>query len=224
MSNGIGVYKISLPSGSVYVGMTTKSFELRWRGHRKELLNGRHPCTGLVHAYRKYGIDALSFEVLEEVPTGTVDSVILKKEQEWWDRIKAQGVNIYNGRPSGTGSVHHTEETKARIAAAMKGRIKLRDPLVCPKCSKSFIPNRKIQKLCSRQCASATNAVTKKKLFLTYDELVELYWTREMTCKEIGEIYDVGHPAVEALMRKLAVPKRTVSEAIKLSRKKSAMG
>lgn len=81
MSNGIGVYKISLPSGSVYVGMTTRSFSERWKNHRKELLNGRHPCTGLVHAYRKYGIDALSFEVLEDVPAGTPDSVILKKEQ-----------------------------------------------------------------------------------------------------------------------------------------------
>lgn len=97
---------------------------------------------------------------------------------------------------------------------------KIEGTFTCPRCSVEFQPKRKSQSLCSRKCARVTNAVAAKKLFLTYDELYELYWTREMTCREIGEIYDVKQPTVEALMRKLAVPKRTLSEAVKLSKKK----
>lgn len=112
MSASIGVYKITLPSGSCYVGMTTISFDSRWRNHLKELRNGRHPCRGLKSAFAKYGEAALLFEILEKVPNSTNQSVILLKERDWWDKLKAEGKNIYNGRPTGTGSVHHTDEQK----------------------------------------------------------------------------------------------------------------
>lgn len=120
--DSIGVYRISSPNGSVYIGMTAKSFKERWEGHRAAFRKGQMTCAGLRRAFEKYGVDAMSFEILEEMD-GCSDAEILHREREWWLLHKAQGANLYNGEPSGQGAVKHTEETRRRIGEAMRGRV-----------------------------------------------------------------------------------------------------
>lgn len=117
--DSIGVYRISSPNGSAYIGMTAKSFKERWDGHKANFRNGHMTCAGLRRAFEKYGVDAMSFEILEEMD-GCSDAEILHREREWWLLHKTQGVNLYNGEPSGRGAVRHTEETRERISKSFE--------------------------------------------------------------------------------------------------------
>lgn len=60
-----GVYKITSPSGSYYIGSSVNVLS-RWSGHKADLRNGRHHSPPLQRAANKYGVDALKFEILFE--------------------------------------------------------------------------------------------------------------------------------------------------------------
>lgn len=170
--DSIGVYRISSPNGSVYIGMTAKSFKERWEGHRAAFRKGQMTCTGLRRAFEKYGVDAMSFEILEEMD-GCSDAEILHREREWWLLHKAQGVNLYNGEPSGRGAVRHTEETRERIGAAMLGKIPKNrkypyGDIECEFCRAKFRgPLNRGIKFCSNLCkknGSKTSRVSREML------------------------------------------------------------
>lgn len=63
----IGVYKITnLVNGNSYIGIST-NIEERWKYHRKpSSWNGREANKTLYKAFKKYGIENFSFDVLEE--------------------------------------------------------------------------------------------------------------------------------------------------------------
>ena len=106
----------------MYVGLTLTSFESRWQSHKNEMQRGVHRCRGLQRAFRKYGMENLNFEILEIVPKNCSEKEILLLEQKWWDTICSSGTKMYNGRPTGTGSVFHTEETKKAISKSLRKR------------------------------------------------------------------------------------------------------
>lgn len=56
-----GIYVITSPSGSIYVG-SSMNVKARWYGHRGELRRGKHHCVPLQRAAEKYGIENLRFE------------------------------------------------------------------------------------------------------------------------------------------------------------------
>lgn len=58
-----GVYEISTPNGSRYIGSST-NIHGRWSEHRYHLKKGTHHSQRLLAAYQKHG-DLLKFEVLE---------------------------------------------------------------------------------------------------------------------------------------------------------------
>ena len=151
-----GIYKISAPSGGTYIGMTTKSFKERWSGHLKELRNGRHKCQGLRRAYAKYGLALLVFQIVEVLDSSTEQEILLR-EQFWWDHLKSEGVNLYNGRPTGTGSVTHTDESKKMISDSIRamnifnGNVEER---FCANCNKAFhIASSRPKKFCTKLCS-----------------------------------------------------------------------
>lgn len=147
MLKHIGVYCITSPSGKSYVGMSTKSIYGRWKAHRNMLKRGVHACTGLQNAYIKYGVDELQFSVLQTFSFGTSDQTILLAEQAWWDKLNLQ-TKLYNARPTGTGSVSHSEETKLKIRqTAIKSHPKLERQ--CLICGCDFIPEVKGRRKCT---------------------------------------------------------------------------
>jgi len=54
------VYKITSPSGKVYIGQTVKTLHERIKGHKKSSTN----CTLLKRAIDKYG-DEMKYEYIE---------------------------------------------------------------------------------------------------------------------------------------------------------------
>ena len=131
----IGVYRIIAPSGKMYIGMTCNSFENRWNGHRKDFRRQKSKCRGLLRAANKYGIENLSFEICEawikpdnKEEFDELEKLILQKENYWWNYYKDQGVQIYNGEPTGTGSVRHTEESRENLRKTLLEKSKKEIP------------------------------------------------------------------------------------------------
>lgn len=155
---GLGIYKIESINGSVYVGMTAKSFRERWSGHVKDLRLNKHKNRGLQFAYNKYGLEGLTFNVIEEMESSSSIEEILIAEQGWWDYFNDLGVNLYNARPSGKGSVIHSDETKkligksARNNALSKG-LKVKTQISCLYCGNKFQASPK-RKFCDKRCGA----------------------------------------------------------------------
>ncbi len=58
-----GIYQIVAPSGNFYIG-SSLNVPRRFHHHRSEMRSGRHHNSSLVAVARKYGIDALRFEMI----------------------------------------------------------------------------------------------------------------------------------------------------------------
>lgn len=191
MIDGTGVYSIKAPSGNVYIGMTADSFVSRNIGHLKELRGGRHKCRGLQNAFNKYGEGNLEFTVLEIIKRNEDPEKFLQREQAWWDKFTIEGIVTYNGRPSGTGSVHHTEETRLRISASLRSKERKTLTKICLYCSAQFkvYLTRKTRKYCSRICAS------KSARKFDQNEAVRLYSTG-LSLREVARLLGVSHISV----------------------------
>ena len=115
-----GIYQIRhRDSGKCYVGSAV-CIAHRWWGHRRRLERGNHHSAHLQHAWNKYGPDAFEFIVLERVERR---EDLIAREQAWIDRLGSCGAG-YNMSPT-AGSplgVKHSQETRAKIAAAGRGR------------------------------------------------------------------------------------------------------
>lgn len=77
----MGIYRISRNHETVYVGQS-RNIERRIKDHRRYMSAGdvRHENGYLCNACRKYGIDAFSFEVVEEVEC---ESELTEREGFW---------------------------------------------------------------------------------------------------------------------------------------------
>lgn len=128
-----GVYAITAPSGSVYIGSAV-NFKSRWRRHLRELRGGVHYNPSLVNAYAKYGEESLVFSVVlicdkknvvfyEQIAIDAFDpkyniqkiagsALGIKRSAE--TRAKMSEAQRNRGKVS--------EETRARIGSASKGR------------------------------------------------------------------------------------------------------
>lgn len=231
MTDSIGVYRIVAPSGSCYVGMTCDSFSNRWRGHLKELRNGNHPCKGLLNSFKKYGEEHLVFEVLETFEISDYPSkndltiAVLEAEKFWWMKLHSSGTHLYNGCPTGNGSVYHTEESRKKIRETLYKRILDRYPesvairprlasktfellLICKseKCCNYFWSISGKRRFCSRKChqvrpKSNTVKVAYDKLYFLY---VEKGLSRESIAKELG----VSRSSVGNLLDRMGIPRR----------------
>jgi group I intron endonuclease len=111
----IGIYKITSPSGKIYIGQSI-NIERRFK-HYKRL-----SCKDQVKIYNsllKYGVDAHIFEVLELCDTKQLNN----RERHYQDLYNsvANGLNLlyvksehFNGG--------HSEESKKKISDSLKGK------------------------------------------------------------------------------------------------------
>lgn len=132
-----GIYLITSPSGNQYVG-SAANFEQRWRQHFSLLRRGRHHSPALQAAFNKYGEAAMVFSVLFRCQK---EKLILC-EQAAMDLLQPK----YNINPTagnwlgrkhndlarvrmslaklGTKREPHSPETRAKIAASNKGKVR----------------------------------------------------------------------------------------------------
>ena len=95
-----------------YIGITSKSIEIRFNQHKKQL-----DC-GIANAIKKYGENNFYIEQIDECDTW---DDLLVKEKFWIERLNPE----YNRTKGGEGLLgyNHTEETKQKISIKNKGRI-----------------------------------------------------------------------------------------------------
>jgi len=73
----IGIYKITSPSGKIYIG---QSVDIKRRRNQYKNLNGNIKSqTILYRSLLKYGFDAHTFDIIEECPESYLDELEI-----WW--------------------------------------------------------------------------------------------------------------------------------------------
>src|SRR6056300_581823 len=103
------IYKITSPSGKVYVGQTVRSFEKRMQEHKRESSG----CTLIKRAINKYG-DEMKYEIIEEdVPQEHLD----EREMFWISHFNSLAPNGYNCTTGGQFNVV-TQEVKDNVQMA----------------------------------------------------------------------------------------------------------
>lgn len=126
-----GIYKIiNVINNKFYVGSAV-DLKRRKTRHFSELRTGKHKNRHLQAAWVKYGEQAFVFVVVEELPD---DADLLAAENVWLKEHVGKGY-CYNlgvdatapalgmiGELSPTWGYEHTEDAKARIGIAAKGR------------------------------------------------------------------------------------------------------
>lgn len=112
-----GIYCIEhTASNRKYIGSAI-SFKKRWAEHKRDLKTGKHHNIALLRAYRKYGLDAFEFKVLEEVLEA---SQLISKEQAWM-KLLAPEFNICKTAGSRLGT-KHSPEVRAKMSLKRIGR------------------------------------------------------------------------------------------------------
>lgn len=114
-----GIYKITnTVNGKCYIGSAV-NFHSRKSGHRRSLIKGTHHSAYLQSAWNKYGEQAFVFELVELVHE---KDGLIAAEQRWMDAdLPAYNICRAAGSPLG---VKHTQETRSKISASNKGRVK----------------------------------------------------------------------------------------------------
>lgn len=110
----IGIYKITnLVNGKCYIGQST-NIKKRWSAHKSDAFNKKSVTYHypLYRAFRKYGIEHFSFEVLEECPSELLD----EKEIFFIKQYNAYGDGGYNQDEGGWNAIHGNKLTKDQIA------------------------------------------------------------------------------------------------------------
>ena len=115
----IGIYKITSPSGKVYIGQSI-NIEKRWKLHKGMYYS--HGISKIYNSLKKYGPENHKFEIIEECSIEQLD----EREIYWvnyYNSIK-EGLNISLGGEGG----NMTEETKQKISKAKKDHICYQNP------------------------------------------------------------------------------------------------
>lgn len=128
MNNCYTVYKHISPSNKVYIGITSRKPELRWRKG-----NGYYNNKHFYNAIKKYGWDNFKHEILFE---NLSKEEAERKEIELIDYYNSTNPLFgYNHDNGGYCSITATEETKRKISKGNKGKIVSRETRI--KISKS---------------------------------------------------------------------------------------
>ena len=122
MTIDYGVYMIEhIASGKKYVGSAARSISRRWIEHRHDLRKGIHHSRHLQRAWNKYGGDAFVWRIVKR----TTPEEAIESEQAYIDLYQAcdpkRGYNISPIAGSTLG-YKHTDETRAKMSTAGKGR------------------------------------------------------------------------------------------------------
>lgn len=130
----IGIYKITNPTGKIYIGQSI-NIEKRWQYYKSQYHNKNDKQNKLFNSLKKYGTDDHIFDIIEEC---TVEQ-LNEREIYWGEFYKCTdpntGLNLRELGKQGQwteeakdklsksqlGKSRHTDESKARISAALTG-------------------------------------------------------------------------------------------------------
>lgn len=111
-----GIYRITSPSGKVYIGQSINIIK-RWWQHKRSNTN-KQPK--LYSSFKKYGIEAHIFEIKEECRI----EILNERERHWEDFYEVISINGLNCRLTETndkkGIIGY--ETRKRLSESHKGK------------------------------------------------------------------------------------------------------
>lgn len=118
------IYKITSPSGRVYIGKTS-NYQKRLREHKHFVKNGRHSV--LSRSYKKYGFECHKFEILDSFSS---DNEYCQGKEMFWIRSYMSnihkypymnGLNMTDGGDGQSGR-HLSDESRKKISDSKKGK------------------------------------------------------------------------------------------------------
>lgn len=112
----IGIYKITSPSGRVYIGQS-KNIKKRFSGYKRM----KSSCQSRLHAsFLKYGVDNHTFEVIEECEFLQLN----KRERFYQDMYDVLGPNGLNCVLTSTDTLPEvkSEETRKKLSISNTGK------------------------------------------------------------------------------------------------------
>lgn len=113
----IGIYKITSPTGKVYIGQS-------WNIHKRFIQYKNLHCADqprLYNSLKKHGALCHSFDVVHELPPDIHQNLMDRYEHLYMDLYRASGIDMLNLREAGSNG-KLSEETKKKISSANKGR------------------------------------------------------------------------------------------------------
>jgi len=112
-----GIYKITSPSGKVYIGQS-RNILIRWRDHKRD----KSAKSRVFYSLRKYGAEAHIFDIIHELPIDVDQDVITIYEQLYMDMYASCKVVLLNLREAGSrGKL--SQEAKVKLSNSLKGKI-----------------------------------------------------------------------------------------------------
>lgn len=85
-------------TGNAYIGCTKAKLSKRLREHRCLLKGGRHTSKAMQEEHDRFGIDAFSASVLQDLGSNVKLEVRRAAEQKWMDRYLSAGM-LLNSNP-----------------------------------------------------------------------------------------------------------------------------
>lgn len=113
----IGIYKITSPSGSIYIGQSW-NIKTRLKKYKCSLAKGQ---PRLYNSFMKYGIENHLFTIESEFPENISQKDLDEQEIFFWKKYKNSGCEMLNVREPGNGG-KMSEESKLKISKANKGK------------------------------------------------------------------------------------------------------
>lgn len=117
------IYTINnLFNGKMYVGQTVQSnAKMRWYSHQADARSGKK--SHLYDSIRKYGVENFLWEVVDSA--GDIDQ-LNELETLWANKLRAQGVVLYNNRGTGKNKRHSAESIERMKNAQRKAHTRRR--------------------------------------------------------------------------------------------------
>jgi group I intron endonuclease len=109
------IYKITSPSGKIYIGQTW-NWTVREKSYRS--LNCKSQ-KALYSSFIKYGFNAHNIDIVYELSNDVTQDELDKKELYYWSLYKESGSELLNCRYPGSRG-KHTEETKQKMSEIRK--------------------------------------------------------------------------------------------------------
>lgn len=116
MNKNCGIYKITSPTGRIYIGQSV-DIKRRFRGYSTPSLLKKQPR--LQNSFSKYGVENHQFDIIEYCSEEDLNC----SERFWQDEFIATGENGLNCSLTKCGSKRytHSEETKRKISESSMG-------------------------------------------------------------------------------------------------------
>jgi group I intron endonuclease len=116
----VGIYKITSPSGKIYIGQSWDIID-RWRHYKRP--GYKNNQIKLQRSFKKYGVENHIFEIIHYLPMTTKQQILDQYEIFYIEQYKESGVELLNLRDGGHGA-KHTEQSKEKIREAHLGKPK----------------------------------------------------------------------------------------------------